>query len=140
MAQNIEPVFVKLQNVGRARLTAANTASDGSGTTPTLFTPGANGSLLFRIRCFNSQAAAAASSAMVIRFFMTDAAGTNPRLIKEVALAAATRTVAVVGATITIPFDGGGLFVPTGCLILVIQSVYAGAQDQMDYVAEGGDY
>jgi hypothetical protein len=32
------------------------------------------------------------------------------------------------------------LFLASGQLVEVAQSVYAGAQDQMDYTAEGGDY
>lgn len=133
------PQFIATPNVGFARVAAANTASDGSGALTTVFTAGANGSRVDRITVRNSQLTAAASSNMVIRVFVTDNAGANPRLYAEQALAAATRSASAVGATTTFTFIGG-LIVPTGTLIQVCQSVYAGVQDQNDYVAEGGDY
>jgi len=141
MAANTSPLFVLTPNTGFARVTAANLTSDGSGALSTLFTAGAFGSMVFKIRYANSQATAAASSAMVVRFFLTDDAGNNPRLLGglEIAIPAATRsTIAVgVGGVIDIP---GGLVIPTGSLLKVIQSIYASAADQMDYIAEGGDY
>jgi hypothetical protein len=60
-------------------------------------------------------------------------------MLQEVTLAAATRTTAVVGSTTTISFSNG-LIIPSGTLVQVSQSVYAGAQDQNDVVARGGDY
>ncbi len=142
MAPNLSPIFVLSPNVGFARVSAANTASDGSGSLSTLFTAAANGSLLSRIRYGNSQASAALSSAMVIRFFLTDLAGANPRFLGflETAVPAATRSVSVIGAQGILTLPSGGLFIASGALLKVIQSVYAGVQDQMDYIAEGGDY
>jgi hypothetical protein len=139
MPANTDPVFTLTPNIGHARLAAANTASDGSGTTPTLFTAGANGSLVERIRYANSQATAAASSAMVVRVFCTDNGGINPRLVAEFVVSGATRSTTVAGASGVYEFPAG-LKIPTGSLLLIIQSVYAGAQDQMDYTCEGGDY
>ena len=139
MAANTSPIFTLTPNVGLALVDAANTESDGTGNLVTLFTAGAFGSRIERIRYTNAQSTAAASSAMVIRFFVTDNAGNNPKLLVEVALAAATRTTAVVGAAGIYTFTNG-LVIPSGTLIKVIQSVYAGAQDLMHYVAEGGDY
>jgi hypothetical protein len=139
MPANTNPIFTLTPNVGLASVAAANTASDGSGTLVTLFTAGANGSRVERIRYSNAQITAAASSAMVIRFFVTDNAGANPKLLAEVALATATRSTTVVGASGILTF-ANGLVIPTGTIIKVIQSVYAGAQDLMHYVAEGGDF
>jgi hypothetical protein len=139
MTANTSPIFTLTPNIGLASVAAANTASDGSGVLVTLFTAGANGSRLERIRYNNAQATAAASSAMVIRFFITDNAGANPKLLAEVALATATRSTTAVGAGGVLVFSNG-LVIPTGTVIKVIQSVYAGAQDLMHYVAEGGDF
>lgn len=139
MPANTAPIFTLTPNIGLASVNAANTASDGSGTLVTLFTAGLNGSRVERIRYSNSQNAAAASSAMVIRFFLTDNAGANPKLLAEVSLGTATRTVSVVGASGIYTFTNG-LVIPSGALIKVIQSVYAGVQDLMHYIAEGGDY
>lgn len=138
MANNL-PLIEATANVGFARPAAANTASDGSGTIPTLFTAASGGSYLYRVRIMNSQATAAASSAMVARLFITDTAGASPRLLAEAVLPAATRTAAVVGSSIIITFSGRGLFLASGQLIKCCQSVYASAADQVDFVAEGGD-
>lgn len=139
MTANTSPIFTLTPKIGIASVAAANTASDGSGSLVTLFTAGANGSRIERIRYINAQASAAASSAMVVRFFVTDTGGANPTLLAEAALAAATRTVAAIGASGFITFTNG-LVIPSGTIIKVIQSVYAGVQDLMHYVAEGGDF
>ena len=139
MPANIYPIFTLTPNVGFAEVDSANTESDGTGALDTLFTAGANGSMVFCVRYRNAQSTVAASSEMVVRLFVTDTGGINPRLLYEVAVAAATRTVAVIGAGGVITF-GDGLALASGQLIQVIQSVYAGAQDLMHYVAEGGNF
>jgi hypothetical protein len=139
MTANTSPIFTLTPKIGIALVAAANTASDGSGVLVTLFTAGANGSRVERIRYANAQAAAAASSAMVVRIFITDTGGANPTLLAEMAVPAATRTVAVIGASGILAFSNG-LVVPSGTLIKVIQSVYAGVQDLMHYICEGGDF
>lgn len=138
MAANIDPIYTKTPNIGNCSVAAANTASDGSGSLVTLFTAGANGSRLERIRYSNAQASAAASSAMVLRFFV-DKTGSNPYLLAEVALATATRSASATGAFGIYSFPGG-LALPAGAIIKVCQSVYAGVQDLMHFVAEGGDF
>lgn len=138
-APNINPVFTLTPNIGICNVAAANTASDGSGALVTLFTAGAQGSMVFRIRYTNAQASAAASSAMVIKFFITDTGGANPTLLCEAALPVITRTVAVIGATGIYTFTDG-VVIPSGTLIKVCQSVYAGVQDLMHYAAEGGNF
>lgn len=139
MPANTVPIFTKTPNIGTCAVSVANTASDGSGTLSTLFTAGEFGSRIERIRYSNAQIAPAASSAMVIRFFITDSNGENPRLFAEIPLAVATRSVSAVGAGGTYTFTNG-LVIPAGTLIKVAQSVYAGVQDLMHFVAEGGDY
>jgi hypothetical protein len=139
MPANIYPIFTLTPNIGFAEVDSANTESGGTGALDTLFTAGADGSMVFRIRYRNAQSVAAASSANVIRFFLTDTGGINPRLLGEIALPAATRTTAVIGAGGVYSF-ADGLTIASGQLIQVIQSVYAGAQDLMHYIAEGGDF
>jgi hypothetical protein len=95
--------------------------------------------MVFKIRYRNAQSTAAASGAMVIRFFLTDTGGINPRLLHEIALATATRSTTVVGAGGLYVFQNG-LAIASGQLIQVCQSIYAGAQDLMHYVAEGGNF
>lgn len=133
------PQFVATANIGAVRPTAANTASDGSGTLGTdifaLVTAGANGTRVDRISITNSQATAAASTALVARFFLHD--GTNTRLIEEVAVPSATRSSSAVGAKAAVYFPGG-LFIPSGSSIRCCVSVFAAAS-QVDIVAFGGN-
>jgi hypothetical protein len=139
MPANTTPIFILGGNVATATIAAANTASDGSGTLVTLVTAGSNGTRVDSVRFRNSQASAAASSAMVHRIFLSDAAGSNPRLIGEVATAAATRSTSAVGATSIFTFDQP-VIMKSGQIMYVIQSVYAGAQDRVDAFAYAGDY
>jgi|WetSurSiteA1Bulk_404760.scaffolds.fasta_scaffold07916_4 hypothetical protein len=137
MPANTTPLFVLTPNIGYCSVSGSNAASDGSGNLTTLFSAGANGSRIERIRYTNAQASPAASTAMVVRFFYTT--GSNITLLTEEALATATRSSSAIGATGTITFSNG-LVIPTGALIKVCQSAYAGVQDLMHYIAEGGDY
>ena len=139
MAANTTPIFILSANVGTARLTGSNTTSDASLTTNlvTLVTAGADGTRIDAVRFRNSQATAAASSAMVHRVFYL--VGGVYRLIGEVNTAAATRSNTVLGATSIITFDLP-IFIPSGGSLVVGQSVYAGAQDQFDAIAYAGNY
>ena len=139
MAANTTPIFVLTPNFSTAASAAANTASDGSGALVTLFTAGANGSLITSIKASNAQIAALLSSSMVVRVFVTDTIGANPRLVSEAALPAATRSLTAVGATVTINFLGG-LQIAAGQIVKVCQSAYAGVQDLTHFSAQGGDY
>lgn len=139
MAQNTSPVFVLVPVTATCTIAAANATRDGSGVLVTLFTCGANGGRVESIVFTSAQATAAASSAMVGHVFISDTAGANPRLIREIAIATATASTTVVGATSTITFSGG-LPMKTGQILYVTQSVYAGVQDQMHVMAAAGDY
>lgn len=139
MAANTTPIFTKQGNYTPARIAAANTASDGSGTLVTLVTAGLDGTRVDGVRFRNSQASAAASTAMVHRVFLSDTAGANYRLVGEVLVAAATRSNTVIGATSIITFDQP-IIMKSGQIMAVCQSAYAGAQDQFDAIAYAGDY
>ena len=139
MPANTSPIFTLVPNVGFARLAAANTARDGSGTLATVFTATTDGSLLNKITFTSAQAAAAASSLRVMRIFITDTSGANPRLRGEILLPAVTASNTAIGATATFTFVDG-LILRSGQLVQVSQSVYAGVQDQTDCIAEGGNY
>ena len=139
MPANTTPIFILSGNIAIATIAAANTASDGSGTLVTLVTAGSDGTRVDSVRFRNSQVTAAASSNMVHRIFLTDESGNNPRIIGEVATAAATRSASAVGATSIFTFDQP-VIMKSGQLLRVIQSVYAGAQDRFDAFAYAGDY
>jgi hypothetical protein len=76
---------------------------------------------------------------MVHKVFLTDNTGSNPRLIAEVATAAATRSNSAVGATSIITFDQP-VIMTSGQLMRVVQTIYAGAQDVFDAFAYAGNY
>lgn len=139
MPANTSPIFTNVGNFTPARISAANTASDGSGTLVTLVTAGANGSRVDGVRFRNAQLTAAASSNMVHRIFLTNSAGANPRLIGEVVTAAATRSTSAIGATSIFTFDQP-IIMQSGQIMSVCQSVYASAADQVDAIAYAGNY
>ena len=140
MPANTSPIFIKQGNFTPARLTTANTASDGSGTLFTVVTSGIDGTRIDGVRFRNSQASSAtASSNMVHRIFINSTTGSNNRLVGEVATSAATRSTTAVGATSIFTFDQP-IILLSGQSMLVGQSIYAGAQDQFDALAYAGDY
>lgn len=138
MAANITPIFVLKGNTKPARIAAANTAADGSGTLVTLITAGASGSRVDGVR-FRNTSVFTTSTANVHRIFLSDTAGTNHRLIGEVATATATRSATAVGATSIFTFDQP-IIMLSGQIMSVNQCGYAGAQDQFDACPFAGDY
>lgn len=139
MAANTNPIFLKQGNFTVGRIAAANTASDGSGALVTIVTSAVDGTRVDGVRFINSQASAAASGAKVLRIFLSDTLGTNYRLIGEVAMAAATRSTTVIGATAIYSFDQP-IVMQSGQIMAVCMSVYVGVQDQTDACAFAGDY
>jgi len=139
MAANNKPIFVKQGNFKPARIAAANTASDGSGSLVTLVTAAVDGTRVDGVRFRNSQVSAAASTAMVHKIFLSDTSGANPRLIGEVATPAATRSTSAIGTTSVFTFDSPVIML-SGQIMYVTQSVYAGAQDLVDALAYASDY
>lgn len=139
MAANVSPIFTLVPQCSTGTITAANTARDGSGTLVTAFTAGTNGSLLSKITFTNSAAAVGASALKVMRIFITDAAGANPRIRGEILLPAITSSNIVIGATSTFTFTDG-LVLKSGQIVKVTQSLCATSADNSDFVAEGADY
>lgn len=134
------PLFSIQPFVSKVRLAAASTDASAL-TNATQFTfpsapAGAVGIRIDRIKAVNAQATYAASSAMTFRVHVSDGSGANPRLHAEVALAAATRSASAVGATSTLN-EIGGFIIETTNEVYVSQSLYAGVQDQTDYILEG---
>lgn len=139
MAANLKPIFIKQGNFLPARIAAANTASDGSGTLVDVVIAAVDGTRVDGVRFINSQATAAAAGAKVWRIFLTDTSNANPRLVGEVSQTAATRSTTAVGQTAVYTFDQP-IIMLSGQRMSVIQSVYAGAQDQTDACAFANDY
>lgn len=142
---NNKPLMAIQGNTLPVRITAANTASDGSGTLGTnifqLLESSATGAgtTITGVVFTSAQSTNAASAARVCRIFLTDAAGSNPGLVGEVALASGTRSNTVVGPTNTFWF-ARPLALRPGQKLLVSQSIRVTAADDTDVYALAGDY
>lgn len=135
------PSFVASANIGFARPTGANTASDGSGTLETLITAAASGTRVDRISVRGSSVTAApvsASAVCILRLFLTDTLGGSPRLVEEIILPSAQKSNTVLATAASIVFPGG-LLMKSGQVLKCCQSVYSANITQFDIVAYGGD-
>lgn len=137
MAQNNNPIFVGVPNFGIGTVTtAANTAMDGTGTVITVFTAGANGGYIRRIRV-KAQGTCVAS---VMRVFINNgsSAGTasNNVIWGELTLPASSASNSIsVSADYEYPMH---LVLPAGYVVNVCFGT-AGAGGWIP-CAEGGNY
>jgi len=139
MAANTIPIFCKQGNFFPVAIAAANTASDGSGSLVTIVTAATDGTRVEGVRFRNAQITPAASSANLMKIFLTDASGLNPRNVGEVIQAAATRSATVAGATSIFTFDQP-IIMRSGQLLQVCMQVYAGVADLTHAHAFANDY
>lgn|ERR1035437_1184237 len=139
MSANINPLFTLSGNMIGATTSIGTTASDGSSNLTVLLTAGVNGSRIDGVKSTNMQLSYAASTAMTIKVFISNAAGTGYVLISEAALPAATRSASVVGTTVTQTFSNP-IILLSGQKIAVAQSIYNGAQDLTGHVCYGADF
>ena len=139
--------FALTPNVGRARISgtgAANTARDGSGVEGSniflAFTAGANGARIDRVIA-NAAGTLAATSAGMIRVFISQASGLNKRLWREWQVTASTPSASALGYTnYTTSKIDGGLALKAGEQIWVTFHFADGAGNQFDIIIEGGDF
>jgi hypothetical protein len=137
--KNTAPVYAYDGEPVTFVISAANTARDGSGILVTVYTVPTKGARMTDITFNSAQASPALNSAMVVRLFVTDTAGANPRLIRESVLPAVTPSSTAIGATIFMGFNDG-LLLAGGQVIKVCQSVYAGVQDKVQGYARIGRF
>jgi hypothetical protein len=83
MSANTLPVFALTPKVEAILATTANTGYDGSGTLETLVTAAINGT---KITWIKAKTVGASSAANMLRMFITDTNGDNPRLFDELVL------------------------------------------------------
>lgn len=139
MPANINPIFTITPNCFPAVITAANLASDGSGSLVTIVTAGTNGTRVDAVKFTNSQATQAASSAMLVKVFVSDVNGANPRIVGETTMAAATRSATVAGATATVTLSPAQTM-KSGQIMYASISIHAGAQDDTVASPNAGDF
>lgn len=136
MVANVNPIFTDIPNIGFApAITAANTAKDGTGTTDLIFTAGADGAFVQKLKIRPK----GTNVATVLRVFLnngaTPATATNNMLFDEVGLPATTNSevAAIVGNELPM-----NIALPAGWRIYVaIGTAVAGGYA---VTAVGGDY
>jgi hypothetical protein len=137
MSANINPIFIGTPNFGfTATITAANTNLDGTGTVNTVFTAGANGSYVRRLRV----KAQGTNQANVMRIWInngsTQTTASNNTYWGELALSASTASAnAMAGPDYEYPLN---LVLKAGYAINV--SMGSTAAGGWLVSAEGGDY
>lgn len=136
MPANFSPIFPLTPQIAFATITAANTATDGTGTVNTIFTAGANGGRVDYIRC----RALGTNVATVLRVFInngsTNATATNNSLFEELTLPITTASnTGETGQDSDIPLN---LSLPTGYKINVVLGTAVAAGWKV--TAVGGDY
>lgn len=104
------PAFAATPRLAIGQVSAANTARDGSGTIATIFTAGASGSRIERVRVVGT----GTTTAGAVRLFIHD--GTNARLLDEVMVTAITPSVSVEVYSADVDFSSPSLVLvlPTG--------------------------
>lgn len=153
MAANTTPIFTLTPNVGTISIPTANAQTKSDGTSAgsgadlmyKVFTSGANGSLIDRVRFFSVASAAATTGvATVLRLYLSSVAApgattaANTFLLGEVsvpAISSSHSTNATNYYEITL-----GLVIPAGFYLHVSQHVAQTASQNWIAVAFGSDY
>ena len=136
MPANTKPIFPLTPNIAFSRMTAANTATDGTGTVATLFTAGADGARLDKVTLVPG----GANVATVLRLFANNGGvtttATNNSLLKEVRLPATVASATQEnGPTIELPMD---LALPAGWRLTAVLATAVAAG--WHATAIGGNY
>lgn len=136
MPANTAPIFTLTPNVGFApNITLANTAKDGTGTVDLVFTAGANGAFVQKLKIRPR----GTNAATVVRVFLNNGAtpttATNNMLFDEIALLATTNieTTTIIGTELPI-----GIAIPAGWRIYVTLGTAVAGGYAVTTV--GGDY
>jgi hypothetical protein len=117
-------------------LNSSNVLIDLTGSPANLIAGFNGGGRIDIIEVRSAQLARAASSAQTICIFRKKVTSASYFLINEFALATATASVSVIGATSTLT-PTGGFILNSGDQLWFTQSVYAGAQDRIMVTARG---
>lgn len=135
MAQNTNPIFALTPKAAWANILAANTAKDGTGAVSTIFTAGANGAYVDRIKALTQ----GSNVATVLRVFLNNGAdptaAANNVLLFEKQLPATTisETAAQTEQVVSI-----GFAIPVGYKLNAVLSTAVAAGWAISAI--GGDY
>jgi len=122
------PNYAATPNLGTATIVTANVMRDGSGTLATVFTAGANGSMVSRLNII----ARGNTTAGMIRYFIHN--GTSAFLWKEVPVSAVTPSATTSTFNNSTPIVAP-LYLPTGYSVRVSTE----KAESFNIVIEGGD-
>lgn len=132
MPANTNPIFTLTPQIGRARISTANTNRDGTGTLADVITAGASGTRIGRIKI----TATGTTTAGMVRLFIFD--GTNTRLWQEVPVSAITPSGTVQAFSQTlVSTDSDPLLVLPPNYVLRASTHNA---ETFDVIAHAGDY
>ncbi len=134
---NTKPIFPLTPNLGGfARLTTANTATDGTGTVAILFTAGANGARLDKVLCLAGGSNVATAIRLFINNGSSNATATNNSLLLDRPLPATSAANAdAIGPDIELPCD---ISLPAGFRIMACIGTTVAAGWHLTPI--GGDY
>jgi hypothetical protein len=134
---NTAPIFSVTPNIAFGNIATANTAKDGTGTVATVYTAGANGSRVERIKAL----ALGTIVQTVLRVFINNGSGnniaTNNSLIAEVTIPAVTNDETASKPLTEIIFTNG-LVLPAGFKLNIAIGTTVASSIQV--TAVGGDY
>lgn len=139
---NKQSIFSNVSQRGRARLATANVTRDLSTTVnaSVLVTAPTEGCRISSVTWTHSAAVQTQTSvAAVGRLFITDAAGANPRLIKEIVLPAVAPSATAIGAVAVMTLTPDEGFLKSGEFFWVSISATQ-TSGNYDIVANGGDF
>ena len=107
MPQNTQPIFTLTPDVawGTTTVATANTAKDGTGTVLTVFTAGANGSYVQRVRFRPAGTNVQTVARVFINNGSTNATAANNILWDEITIAATTVSETTAQSTFEIPLN-----------------------------------
>lgn len=107
MPANTSPIFslTPVNSWGTTAITTANTAKDGTGTVLTVYTAGANGSYVQRVRFRPSGTAVQTVARLFINNGSTNATAANNILFDEITLSAITLSETAAQPSFEIPLN-----------------------------------
>lgn len=126
------PKFVSTPRIGITQVSTANTNRDGTGTTAAVLTGVAAGTRVERVIV----QATGTTTAGWVRLFLSTDGGTTKRLLREVAITAATPSTTVAAFNTEIDFSGSGLVLPDASAQLIASTHNA---ETFNVIAYGGD-
>jgi hypothetical protein len=135
MPANTSPIFTEVPNCGRVVLTAANVAKDGTGVVGTIFTAGADGGYIQKIRVRPMGTNVATVARIFLNNGSSNAVADNNILFDEITIAATTNSESAAIAGTEVPMN---LALPPGWKVNVaLGTAVAGG---MAFTGVGGDY